>query len=164
MIDAKIDATDRQILEILQGDARLPNAEIARRLGMAASAIHERIKKLEARGLIRGYEARLDPAPLGRKLLAYVFVRSDELPGEALTGDRLAAIPEVLEVHHIAGEDCYLAKVRCADTEELGRLLRKRLGSIPSVRSTRTTIVLGTLKESGRLPIGDRLGEGEDEP
>ena len=121
-----IDETDHRILTLLQDDARLPNAEIARRLGMAASAIHERIKKLEARGLIQAYEARLDPGPLGRKLLAFVFVRSDELPGEALTGDRLAAIPEVLEVHHVAGEDCYLAKVRCSDTEELGRLLRQR--------------------------------------
>jgi Lrp/AsnC family leucine-responsive transcriptional regulator len=151
-----IDETDHQILSLLQDDARLPNAEIARRLGMAASAIHERIKKLEARGLIQAYEARLDPGPLGRKLLAFVFVRSDELPGEALTGDRLAAIPEVLEVHHVAGEDCYLAKVRCSDTEELGRLLRQRFGSIPTVRSTRTTIVLGTLKESGKLPLPDR--------
>lgn len=157
-----IDETDHRILTLLQDDARLPNAEIARRLGMAASAIHERIKKLEARGLIQGYEARLDPGPLGRKLLAFVFVRSDELPGEALTGDRLAAIPEVLEVHHVAGEDCYLAKVRCSDTEELGRLLRQRFGSIPTVRSTRTTIVLGTLKESGKLPLPDRPA-GEEE-
>ena len=78
-----IDETDHRILTLLQDDARLPNAEIARRLGMAASAIHERIKKLEARGLIQAYEARLDPGPLGRKLLAFVFVRSDELPGEA---------------------------------------------------------------------------------
>lgn len=155
------DETDRQILELLQSDARLPNAEIARRLGMAASAIHERIKKLESRGLIRGYEARLDPAPLGRKLLAFVFVRADELPGEADTGERLAEIPEVLEVHHVAGEDCYLAKIRCADTDELGRLLRDRFGTIPTVRSTRTTIVLGTLKETGRLPIG-AAAQGEE--
>lgn len=157
-----IDETDRQILGLLQDDARLPNAEIARRLGMAASAIHERVKKLESRGLVRGYEARLDPGPLGRKLLAFVFVRSDELPGQETTGGELAAIPEVLEVHHIAGEDCYLAKVRCADTEELGRLLRERFGTIPSVRSTRTTIVLGTLKESAKLPLPDRRGAGEE--
>lgn len=148
------DDTDLQILELLQADARLANAEIARRLGMAASAIHERVKKLEARGLIRGYEARLDPAPFGRKLLAFVFVRADELPGEATAGDRLAEIPEVLEVHHVAGEDCYLVKLRCADTDELARLLRHSFGNIPSVRSTRTTIALGTLKESGRLMIG----------
>ena len=148
------DDTDLQILELLQADARLANAEIARRLGMAASAIHERVKKLEARGLIQGYEARLDPAPFGRKLLAFVFVRADELPGEATAGDRLAEIPEVLEVHHVAGEDCYLVKLRCADTDELARLLRQSFGAIPSVRSTRTTIVLGTLKETGRLPIG----------
>lgn len=154
-----IDETDREILSLLQEDARRSNADVARRLGMAASGIHERIKKLEARGLIRGYRALLDPKPLGRGLLAFVFVRSDELPGESITGDRLCEIPEVLEVHHIAGEDCYLAKVRCADTESLGRLLRERFGTLPSVRSTRTTIALGTLKDDGRLPLGCRADD-----
>lgn len=149
-----IDSTDRQILEILQGNARLPNAEIARRVGMAPSAVFERIRKLEERGVIAGYRPRLEPKALGLGLLAFVFVRAEELPGEEATGRALAALPEVLEVHHIAGEDCYLAKVRAADTDALGRLLRERFGAIPSLRSTRTTIVLETLKEDPRLPVG----------
>lgn len=158
-----IDEIDREILSMLQLNARTPNAEIARRLGMAASAIHERLRKLEARGLIRGFEARLDPRPLGLGLLAFVFVRADESPGEAVTGERLAELPEVLEVHHIAGEDCYLAKVRCADAEALGLLLRHRLGAIPSVRSTRSTIVMGTLKETSRLPLGGEADGGSED-
>ncbi len=72
----------------------------------------------------------------------------------------LAALPSVQEIHHVAGEDCYLLKVRVADTEDLARLIRERLGAIPSVRSTRTTIVLETLKETGRLPLG--AGAGTD--
>jgi Lrp/AsnC family leucine-responsive transcriptional regulator len=66
----------------------------------------------------------------------------------------LARIPEAQEVHHVAGEDCYLVKVRVADTESLGTLLRERIGAIKSVRTTRTTIVLGTVKETYRLPVG----------
>src|SRR6185312_2571778 len=125
-----IDDTDHEILNILQENARTSNAEIARQLGMAPSAILERIRKLEARGLLRGYEARLDAAELGLGLLAFVFVRADERVGCPQAGEALAAIPEVQEVHHIAGEDCYLVKVRTADTASLGRLLRERFGAI----------------------------------
>lgn len=148
-----MDTTDTTILTILQDNARISNAEIARQIGMAPSGVLERIRKLEAKGLIRGYQAQLDPHPLGLGLLAFVSVRSDERVGEQQTGEQLAAMPEVQEVHHIAGEDCFLVKVRAPDTEALGRILRERFGAIPSVRSTRTTIVLSTLKETARLPM-----------
>jgi Lrp/AsnC family leucine-responsive transcriptional regulator len=148
-----LDETDRKILTLLQDDARTPNAEIARQVGMAPSAILERIRKLEEKGVIREYVARLDPGVLGRGLLAFVFVRSDERIGDVRTADEIQKIPGVLEVHHIAGEDCYMVKVRARDTDTLGRLLRERFGAIPTIRSTRTTIVLGTTKESLSLPI-----------
>lgn len=149
-----IDDTDARILAILQQDARIANADIARRLGMAPSAIFERIRKLEARGVIAGYTARLNPRALDRGLLAFVFVRADERLGHPEPTDaRLAAIPEVQEVHHVAGEDCYLVKVRVADTEALARLLRERFGAIETIHSTRTTIVLSTVKESAALPL-----------
>jgi Lrp/AsnC family leucine-responsive transcriptional regulator len=150
-----IDDNDAEILNILQQNARTSNAEIARRLGMAPSAILERIRKLEGRGLIRGYEARLDPEAIGLGLLAFVFVRSDAPTGETDLGERLARVPEVQEVHHIAGEDCFLVKVRTADAKSLGRLLRDGIGGLGSVR-TRTTIVLETLHESARLPVPTR--------
>jgi Lrp/AsnC family leucine-responsive transcriptional regulator len=156
-----IDQTDTRILRILQENARIPNAEIARQLGMAPSAILERIRKLEDRGVIVSYPTRLDPKALGLGMMAYVFVGADDRAGGTDTGELLAMIPEVLEVHHIAGEDCYLAKVRTADTEALGALLRERVGQIPSVRSTRTTIVLGTLKDDTRLPLA-RDAEGAE--
>jgi len=148
-----IDGIDYKILDILQDNARLANAEIARRVGMAPSAVFERIRKLEERGVIAGYRPRLHAKALGLGLVAFVFVRADKKLGEKTAGEALAALPEVLEVHHIAGEDCYLAKVRTADTEALGRLLREKFGAIASLRSTRTTIVLETLKEDLRLPI-----------
>jgi len=148
-----IDEIDRQILNILQQNARTSNADIARQVGMAPSAVLERIRKLETRGVIRGYEARIDPEALGLSMLAFVFVRADDSIEER-TGEALAEIPEVQEVHHIAGEDCYLAKVRTRDAKSLGRLLRERFTGSGTVRSTRTTVVLETLRESAQLPVG----------
>ncbi len=148
-----IDSIDRQLLDILQGDARTPNAELARRVGMAPSATLERLRKLEQQGVIAGYAARLDPRQLGAGLLAFIFVRTDDGVAAERTEAKLAEIPEVQEVHHVAGEDCFLLKVRAADAEALGRLLRQRISSLPTVVSTRTTIVLNTVKETTALPI-----------
>lgn len=148
-----IDDIDGKILSILQSDARTSNAEIARRLTMAPSAILERIRKLETRGLIAGYEARLNPKALDAGLLAFIYVRADERIGSRVIGEELAEIPEVQEVHHIAGEDCYLLKVRIADTDALGELMRQRFGCIEEIRSTRTTIVLSTIKETAQIKL-----------
>jgi len=157
-----IDGVDAKILNILQEDARTPNSEIARRLGMAPSAIFERIRKLEARGIIQGYEARINPEALDLGLLAFVFVRAEERVGSLETSSQLAQLPGVQEVHHIAGEDCYLVKVRARDTATLGRLLRDSVGAIPTVRSTRTTIVLTTVCEAATLPLPAAKEEEEE--
>ena len=148
-----IDEIDRQILNILQQNARTSNAEIARQIDMAPSAVLERIRRLEARGVIEGYEARINPEALGLGVLAFVFVRSRDFDGEAKAVEILSQIPEVQEAHHIAGEDCFLLKVRMPDAKSLGRLLRERIGSTGDVQSTRTTIVLETVRESARLPL-----------
>lgn len=148
-----IDDIDLQILNILQQNARTSNAEIARQVEMAPSAVLERIRRLEARGVIQGYEVRINPEALGQNLLAFVFVRSADFDSDLKTAEVLASIPEVLEAHHIAGEDCYLLKVRTRDAKALGRLLRERIGATGSVQSSRTTIVLETLREGSRLPL-----------
>jgi Lrp/AsnC family transcriptional regulator, leucine-responsive regulatory protein len=148
-----IDEIDRQILNILQQNARTSNAEIARQIDMAPSAVLERIRRLESKGVILGYEARINPEALGLSLLAYVFVRSLDFDGEAKTVQLLSQIPEVQEAHHIAGEDCLLLKVRMPDAKSLGRLLRERIGATGDVQSTRTTIVLEPVRETARLPL-----------
>ncbi len=148
-----LDPIDRQILDLLQSDGRISNADLARRIGMAPSAVFERVRRLEQKGVIRGYGAHLDPRSLDRSLLAFVLVRSDEHAGSVSTGQALALEPEVLEVHHVAGQDSYLVKVRVRDPESLGRLLRERFGAIPGVRSTQSTIALETVKESWALPL-----------
>ena len=148
-----IDETDLAILSKLQENARETQAEIARAVGLAPSAVLERIRKLEARRVIRGYAAQLDAVALDQGMLAFVAVRSAEGPSDDSVAQQLAALPETLEVHHVAGDDCYLVKVRTRSSEHLGTLLRTQIGQIPGVRSTRTTIVLETMKETSRLTI-----------
>lgn len=157
-----LDAVDRTLVALLQDNARIPHAELARRVGMAPSAVVERVRKLEERGVIRGYTATLDPRALGLGLLAFVFVRTTDR-GSADTAERLAALPGVQEVHDVAGEDCYLIKVRAADPEDLHARLRDTFSGVPEVLSTRTTVVLKTLKQTTALPIPGAAGGDDDD-
>ena len=148
-----IDAVSLKILKILQEKARIPNVEVARQVGMAPSAVLERIRKLEKQGFIDGYEVRLNPKRFAKSLVAFVKVKIKKLSDEKKAGEKLSRIPEVHEVHYVAGEDAFLVKVRVADTEDLGRLTRDKIAAIASVRSTQTAIVLSTYKETARIPI-----------
>ncbi len=149
------DAYDVQLMELLQEDGRIANAELARRIGMAPSAVLERVRKLEERGAIKSFEARLDPKQIELGLTAFTLVRANWLDSSQQAHD-LAAIPEVQEVHEVAGEDCFLVKLRVRDTDALARLLRDQIGSITGVTSTRTTIVLSTFKETTKLPLPEK--------
>lgn len=148
-----LDATDLKILECLQADARTSNTNIAREVDLVPSAVLERIRRLEKKGIIEGYTARVNPKALGLGLAAYVSIRVTERVGSQETAKQLTKLPEVLEVHNIAGQDCLLVKVRAADTEDLARLLRDSFGKIRSIKSTRTTVVLETVKETSALPL-----------
>ena len=157
-----IDEIDRQILTLVQRSARPNNAEIAREIGMAPSATLERVRKLEKRGVIQGYETRIMPEAVGLGLLAFIFVRTNEAMGEWCAGEALARLPEVQEVHHVAGEDCYLIKVRAESTAALGEFLRTQLAAIPEVAATRSTIVLETIKETGLPPLARAAEDNDD--
>ena len=147
-----IDDIDLQILDILQKKARIPNAEVARQVGMAPSAVLERIRKLEERGFIEGYEVRLNPEPFGRGLAAFMFV--DVAPeGNGRLAHRLTGVEGVQEVHQVAGHDGYLVKVRAADPASLGVLLREKIQTIEGVRGTRTHIVLDTFRETRQIDL-----------
>ncbi|MBA3765477.1 MAG: Lrp/AsnC family transcriptional regulator [Acidobacteria bacterium] len=157
-----IDEKDARILEALQKDGRTTNVEIARAAELTPSATLERVRKLEERGLIRGYMALLDPQLLELGLLAFIFVRvddRDDVLGQAdNTAESLAALPSVQELHHLAGEDCFLIKVRARDTDDLYRILKEEFGQFKTIRSTRTTIVLKTVKETPRLAVSEKGG------
>ncbi len=148
-----LDQVDYHVLRLLQENARINNADIARELGMAPSAILERVKKLEQKEVIIQYTAKVNPAAVDQRLLSFIFIRSTDGIGSIATGEALAAIPEVQEVHDIAGDDGYLVKVRTADSAALVDLMRNTFSKIPNIISTRTTIVLDTFKEKQQVVI-----------
>lgn len=156
-----IDDIDRRILELLQHDARIANAAIARDVGLAPSAVFQRIRKLESTGVIRGYHAHLDPAALDRGLLAFITVQTGEGARAKETASMLSSIREVLEVHRVVGEDCFFLKVRVRDAAALGDLLDEQIQRLPAVASTRTTIVLSTAKNE--LPALLEIVRDDDE-
>lgn len=156
-----IDPTDRAILALLQENARMSNAEIGRRVELATSTVHQRIRKLEEQGVIEGYCCRVNPRSVGYGLAAFVRIQTGEGARSEEITPRLKEIPEVLEVHRVVGEDCFFAKVRVRGPDELAALLDDDLQPIPGVAGTRTTIVLQTVKESTAVPVD---AEGTSEP
>jgi Lrp/AsnC family transcriptional regulator, leucine-responsive regulatory protein len=149
-----IDSKDQQILNILMENCRVSNAEIARQMNMAPSAILERVRKLEKKGIINGYELRLNPRALGLILTVITQVKTEENVGSTRIGRELAAIPEIQEVYFTAGEYSYMVKARLADTSALTGLLQK-MGEVSGIRDTRTTFVLDTIKETVGLNINN---------
>ncbi len=147
-----IDEIDKRILAIMQSDARTPNVALARAVGLAPSAVLARVRRLERDGLIRGYSARLDRAALGWSVCAFVRVRTDEPVRRPTVASALARISQILEVHDVAGEDCYIAKVVARDMTDLHALVRLQIGAIPHVRGTSTTLILKTFKETANIP------------
>lgn len=142
-----IDGKDREILSLLLKDAAISKAEIGRRVGLAPSAISERVRRLEADGVIQGYEVRLDPKMLGKSLLAFVFV-TDAKPSHGFdTAAALSGVTGLEELHKIAGDDCYILKLRASGTEELNQIIETEINPVPSVTRVRTTIVLNAVTE-----------------
>lgn len=139
----RISANDARILEVLQRDGRRPYAEIGADVGMSGPSAHERVKKLEARGIITGYAAVVDPHAIGYDILAFTWVT--QAPGTVshdLT-ESFAAIAEIEECHHITGEADYLIKVRARDTRDLERILRL-VQSTKHVFQTETDVVFSS--------------------
>jgi Lrp/AsnC family leucine-responsive transcriptional regulator len=150
-----IDDVSLKILKILQMKARIPNVEVARHVGMAPSAVLERIRKLEKQGYIDGYEVRLNPQRFRRGLVGFIHLVTDVGTDETRLTAELSAIEDVQEIHFIAGEDGYLIKVRVAGAEELDKLVREKIRSIAGVCATRTSVALATIKETARIPIDE---------
>ncbi len=142
-----IDAKDREILSILLESSAIPKAEIARRVGLAPSAISERVRRLESMNIIQGYEVRIDPRALGKPLLAFVFV-TDAKPSQGFdTAAALSQVTGLEELHKIAGDDCYLLKIRASGTDELNDIIEQQINPVQSVTRVRTTIALNSVAE-----------------
>lgn len=148
-----IDEIDKKILNILQTNGRITNADLARQINMAPSAVLERMRRLESKKIIQKYTVSIDSHKVGVNLTAFIMIKSNGPVVDTKTAKEIGKIPEVQEVHIVAGEDCFLVKVKVADTNSLNDLLRNKFGKIENIKSTSTTIVLETVKESTKLTI-----------
>jgi len=149
-----LDAKDRKILDLIQRDGKLAQAEIAKQVGLSTAAVSERLRKLEQAGVIRRYAAIVDPRAAGGALAAFIEVFMENPRHEPAFIDRMLSLDAVQEVHHITGDFSLLLKVRVRDMEALQELLLKTLNAFEGVRQTRTIMVLSTLKETCYVPTG----------
>jgi Lrp/AsnC family transcriptional regulator, leucine-responsive regulatory protein len=155
----RISTNDARILDVLQRDGRRPYADLGADVGMSGPSAHERVKKLEGRGVITGYAAIVDPRAIGYDVLAFSWIT--QAPGTVahdLT-EAFAAIPEVEECHHITGEADYLIKVRARDTRDLERVLR-RVQSTQDVFQTETDVVFSSGFERRPLHVPSETDDG----
>lgn len=156
MKDGAVDAVDAEIIELLQIDARRTQQDIAHRVSLSQPAVAERIKKIEERGLIVGYAARVDPAKLGQDITAFVGVGISHPKYFEGFAKRVAALPHIQEAHRVAGRDSYLLKIRTPNTTTLDDILVRVLRTIPGVTRTETTVVLASIKEETFVPVASK--------
>ena len=138
----KIDGIDKELLRNLMEDARRPMLEIARKVGISGAAIHQRLKKLEASGLIAGSKFVIDPKVLGYKTMAFIGVFLDKAVSNPRAVSQLKAIPEVIECHYTTGNWSIFIKILCKDNEHLMNVLNKGIQPIEGVSRTETFISL----------------------
>jgi Lrp/AsnC family leucine-responsive transcriptional regulator len=155
----ELNPTDRTIVELLQTEGRATFAQIAQAVGLSPAAVHERVKKLEARGVITGYRAAVDPVQVGAGVTAFVLVSETAGPRGRLE-DEFARMPWVEECHHIAGEESLLLKVRAESTGVLEHLIWE-IRALEPVERTKTIIVLATVFE-GRPVVPMTSGGSPD--
>jgi Lrp/AsnC family leucine-responsive transcriptional regulator len=160
MVDMKeLDDIDRRLLALLQKDDRLSLADLGKSVGLAASSVNERVKRLVTRGVIEGFHAHVVPDALGLELLAFVFVGWSDPAVEGPFLARVNASAAVLECHHVTGTWNYLLKVRLPNTRELERFLSQVIKDVQGVQRTETIIALSSAKETTSL-TPDPLGNG----
>jgi Lrp/AsnC family leucine-responsive transcriptional regulator len=145
----RVEEIDRGIVAALTGDGRLSYTDLAERVGLSVSAVHQRVRRLEQRGVIRGYGARVEYDAIGLPLTAFVAIRPIDAAAPDDAPERLAGLPEIESCYSVAGEDFYLLLVRVRSPGDLERLLQE-IRTAANV-TTRTTVVLSTPYE-GRPP------------
>jgi Lrp/AsnC family transcriptional regulator, leucine-responsive regulatory protein len=147
-----VEETDRAIVAALSTDGRLSYTDLADKVGLSVSAVHQRVRRLEQRGIIKGYHARLDYDALGLALTAFVAIRPIDPSQPDDAPDRLSKLPEIEACYSVAGEDFYLLLVRVENPAGLERLLQE-IRTAANV-TTRTTVVLSTPYEYRAPRVG----------
>jgi DNA-binding Lrp family transcriptional regulator len=150
-----LDELDRRLLASLQGDARRSSAELARELKLSGPGLQKRLRRLEDRGVIRGYATVVNREAVGLDLLCFIHIMLAHHRPDAIKRfpDSIRKMPEVLECHFLTGEFDYLLKIVVADHEALEKFLFERLMKVPGVDRTRTSIVVKEVKATTSLPL-----------
>jgi Lrp/AsnC family leucine-responsive transcriptional regulator len=148
-----MDALDRKALPLLMKDGRITWSDLGHALGLSAPAAADRVRKLEDQGIIKGYAALLDSEALGYSLTAFVFVTLGDQRKRTAFHAGVKRLDQIVECHHVAGDDDFLLKVRCRSTRDLDHLLVQELKGKMGVARSRTTVVLDTAKETPAIPI-----------
>ncbi|WP_163993864.1 Lrp/AsnC family transcriptional regulator [Pyxidicoccus caerfyrddinensis] len=156
-----LDELDIRIVDLLQRDGRATQLELSRSVGLSQPAVAERIRKLEERGVITGYTARVDASRLGKDITAFIGVSIEHPKYFEGFAKKVLSLPDILECHRVAGQDSYILKVKTANTKTLDSLLVETLRTIAGVTRTQTTIVLSSIKEDTHVRVPPELLKGE---
>ena len=150
----ELDDIDKQIIVLLQENARISNREIAKRVGLTATPTIERVKRLEREGVIKGYTAVLEKEKVGKGMTVFVKVTLSVHQMSLLDGfiEVVRGIPEILSCYHTTGQSDFLLQVVATDIADYERLLRDKLTTLPDVQRLETTMVLRAIKEDGYIP------------
>ncbi|MFQ3293955.1 MAG: Lrp/AsnC family transcriptional regulator for asnA, asnC and gidA [Halobacteriales archaeon] len=148
----QLDETDREILRILQADARTPFSEIAREIDMSSATVHDRVTRMKENGVIAGYHAEVDPQALGYDISAVIGFRVEQ-GQENTVLDRLSNIDGIQEIHLTTGDWDVMAKLYADDPGELKELLFDRIANMDGLIRSNTMVVLDTPHDSESLPV-----------
>ncbi len=151
----KLDSTDRKILEILQSNAKITNAQLSKDIGLSPAPTLERVKKLETSGIIKSYHAKLDTSKIGLGVSTFVQVslKGHNKKNIELFLDKIHSIPEVIECHHITGSGDFVLKVISSDIASYQKLMLERVSEIDVVDSMQSMVILSTFKDSKVMPV-----------
>jgi len=151
----RLDEINRKILSILQRDGSTTNADLARMIGLAPASTLERVKKLEQSGAIRKYAAIVDQEKVGLPITAFVEIAITDHSADAVSefSHHVEAIPEVLECHHVAGNNDFLLKVVATDIAGYERFVLDRIATLANIGKVTTVFVLSTIKRDGTIPV-----------
>ena len=155
-----LDSFDIAILQQLQADGRMTNAELAQRVGLSAAPCWRRVRELERNGFITGYRAVIDRHKIGLGVLAFVRLHAERNNGDNIRAleEAVRALPEVVACHYISGTGTFELQVVAQDLDSFSRFAQQRLVNLPNVKDLQTSFSLGEVKAGGALPLGHLSG------
>lgn len=155
---AKLDPIDRKILELLQANSNITNAQLSQEIGLSAAPTLERVKKLETAGVIRSYHAVVDSASVGLGVSTFVMatLKGHNKENIAKFMSAIAEIKEIVECHHVTGQADFILKIVCTDIPSYQNLMLEKVTNIEVVDNLQSMVILSTLKDTKRIPIPEQ--------